>query len=204
MGGTSHIADGTEKKTPMMHQSEYFNYTIDSFNSDAGAIPLYILEMPYKGKNASMILFMPEANHDLSLLEKEMNEANLQKWISALSNKRNKIHVVIPKFKMSLSYFLNDNLKNMGIKNAFEENLADFTGIAPTKLFISLVAHKAYIEVDEEGTTAVAATVVRVSASAVTNDFIADHPFIFIIRENTTGSILFMGRVMDPTEKDES
>ena len=197
---TFHLADGTEKEVPMMHQMGKFKCV----GFDSGEIFFRMLEMPYVGANISMTIFLPESKNDLSLLEKAMDAKNLQNWLSELKNGASDVHIAIPKFKFGTRYFLEENLKNMGIKNAFELDLADFSATLPTKLFISFVLHRAYIEVDEEGTTAAAATAVSKEKSEMLNDFVADHPFMFIIRENTTGSILFMGRVMDPTEEDGS
>jgi serpin B len=193
-----HLADGTEKAVPMMHQMGKFI----CIGFDSGEKYFRMLEMPYVGGNISMIIFLLESKNDLSLLEKAMDAKNLQNWLSELKNGASDVHIAIPKFKFGTRYFLEENLKNMGIKNAFELKLADFSLTSPTKLFISFVLHRAYIEVDEEGTTAAAATAVSEEKIYMLNDFVADHPFMFIIRDNKTGCILFMGRVMDPTEED--
>ena len=93
----------------------------------------------------------------------------------------------------------------MGMKDAFSSGIADFSGMDGTKsLFISKVLHKAYVEVNEEGTEAAAATVIIMELTAIPNQdittFIADHPFIFLIQQKETGAILFMGKVTDPSE----
>jgi serpin B len=109
-----------------------------------------------------------------------------------------KTDIALPKFKLEYKAKLVDYLKAMGMKNAFQPDLADFSGINGTKdLFISDVIHQSFVEVDEAGTEAAAATVVVIITSAG-NSFIANRPFIFLIRENKTNSILFIGKVMNP------
>jgi len=195
-------ADGTKKTAFMMSQTGKFRYIKDSIKMDSFYLVFRMLEIPYIGEDISMIIFLPEERESLPLLEKAMSIENLQKCFSKLSGEKKEVSVKIPKFKFESEYTLNKNLQNMGIKYAFEDGLADFSGMTSSMiLFISFVLHKAYIEVDEEGTTAAAVTAVVLEEAA--NEFVADHPFMFIIRNNTKGSILFMGRVMDPTKEIE-
>jgi len=121
------------------------------------------------------------------------------------------VNIYLPKFKFDTSYNMNDTLSQMGMSVAFNPDKADFTGMydraaADENLYINLVVHKAYVDVNEEGTEATAATGVAMQAtSAIANPpepiiFNADHPFIFAIVHNQTGAILFMGKVNDPTK----
>jgi serpin B len=110
--------------------------------------------------------------------------------------------IYFPKFEFDTKYFMEENLKNLGIKKAFTGN-ADFSGMTEAEqLYISSVIHQAYVKVDEKGTEAAAATAVFMGATArmPSKIFKADHPFIFIIQEKKTGEILFVGKVVNPNE----
>ncbi|MFH1770679.1 MAG: serpin family protein [archaeon] len=160
---------------------------------------LQILEMKYKSKEVSMLVLLPKED-DLTALEESLNTANLAVWNSMLEEQR--VDLYFPKFKLETTYGLNENMINLGMPTAFSEGIADFSGMDGTKdLFISKVIHKAFVEVDEQGTEAAAATAIMMgatSAGPMYPIFKADHPFIFIIQEKSTGSILFMGKVVNP------
>ncbi|MFA6282007.1 MAG: serpin family protein [Candidatus Omnitrophota bacterium] len=165
---------------------------------------LQILELPYDGQELSMLLLLPK-NGDLKSVEQSLDSQTL----TALKNKLQMqwVNVFLPKFKFETKYFMADDLKEMGMPTAFSD-MADFSGMTGNKdLFISQVIHQAFVEVNEEGTEAAAATAVIVEKCSVLPSrpkiFKADHPFIFIIQETKTGNILFIGRVSDPI-KDES
>ena len=111
--------------------------------------------------------------------------------------------IFLPKFEFETKYFMKDTLSVMGMPTAFTWPGADFSGMDGTQnLYISQVIHQAFVKVDEEGTEAAAATAVVIKITGVrpSNIFRADHPFIFIIQQKDTGNILFLGRVVDPTE----
>jgi len=178
-------------QAPMMSQrSIMMNYT-ETEN-------LQVLKMPYDGNRLSMIVLLPKEKDGLSGIERSLDK--LDTWNSQLAPA--KIHLYIPKFKMETEYQLNGMLSEMGMPSAFSEYDADFGGIAPN-LFISAAKHKAYVDVNEEGTEAAAVTAIGISTTSVgppTPLFRADHPFAFLIQDDHTGNILFMGRVMDPTK----
>jgi len=113
--------------------------------------------------------------------------------------------VSIPRFKFEAELSLGEYLQQLGMTDAFSDNLADFSGISDTFLYITHVLHKAFIEVNEEGTEAAAATAVIMGTKSIRLDlpkvFMADRPFVFLIRDVRTGSILFMGRLSDPLSK---
>jgi len=187
--------DETNKVTaPMMYQKDMFGY--------AAGDGLQILEMPYKGESLSMVVLLPEKKDGLKELEGTLNTENLDKWLAGL--KTQKVETYFPKFKTTQSFNLNDILKSLGMKEAFTRS-ADFSNMEPRReLFISDVVHKAFVAVDEKGTEAAAATAVVMELASMPMDvpvFKADHPFIFIIRERTTDSVLFMGRLADPTKE---
>jgi serpin B len=116
------------------------------------------------------------------------------------------VNVALPKFKMSSGFALGEALRALGMKDAFDPDRADFSGMDGNShwLYISAVLHKAFVDVNEKGTEAAAATAVVVMARGLARpvepprEFRADHPFLFLIRDSTTGSILFMGRVAKP------
>ena len=160
---------------------------------------LQILEMPYDGNELSMIILLPK-NDDLKSLEDLLTVEKLNEWKNQLQKKR--VNVFIPKFTFTTKYSLNENLKELGMPLAFTE-VADFSGLDGTKsLFIQAIVHQAFVEVNEEGTEAAAATGISVGTTSVPQieTFHADHPFIFIINEKETGNILFFGKVSNPTK----
>ena len=182
-------------KVPLMRRTDdkaIFNYIDDS--------NLQILEMPYSGEDLSMLVLLPK-NNNLKALEDSLSVEKLSKWKEDLKEQR--VNIYIPKFKFETKYFMTETLKEMGMPIAFSPS-ADFSGMTGEKnLFISDVIHQAFVDVNEEGTEAAAATAVVMKLTASPNapiipTFRADHPFIFIIQQNNTGNILFMGKVVDP------
>lgn len=166
------------------------------------------VSIPYKGKSMSMVILLPKAVDGLPALEEKLTDRGLNEWLAILDGKRpQKVYLYLPKFKLETGYDLKSPFDRMGMKDAFREGVADFTGMGWKKglLWIGQIKHKAFVEVNEEGTEAAAATAVEmVTKTAARPDhviFRADHPFFFIIRDNRTGTILFMGRLTEPTGK---
>ncbi len=161
---------------------------------------IQILEMPYHGEDLSMLIILPREN-DLANIEKSITLERLSKWKNMLNEQR--VDIFIPRFKFETKYFMAKALSNMGMPTAFGST-ADFSGMDGTRdLFIQNVIHQAFVEVNEEGTEAAAATGVVMGLTSVGPRipiFKADHPFIFIIQERETGNILFLGRVSDPSK----
>ncbi len=157
-----------------------------------------IIELPYVGKDCSLIALLPLDRDGLADLERELNQENLEIWLASLQE--TEIGVLFPKLKLQTRFSLDETLSAMGVSDAFSDS-ADFSGIDGTKmLYISSILHQAIVEINESGTVAAAATVTRVSAKSKPASFVADHPFLFLIRENRSGSILFLGRVADPSK----
>uniref|UniRef100_A0A3P8W039 Leukocyte elastase inhibitor n=1 Tax=Cynoglossus semilaevis TaxID=244447 RepID=A0A3P8W039_CYNSE len=187
------------KPVKMMQQKSKFSIA---------AIPeanLQILEMPYKGKDLSMLIFLPnDIEDDTTGLEKLENELTYDKfveWTRPDLMGQTELEVRLPRFKMEESYDLNDVLKIMGMVDAFDVSKSDFSGLSPANnLVLSKVVHKAFVEVNEEGTEAAAATAAIVAERAlmIPSLFFADHPFLFFIRHNPTMSVLFVGRFCSP------
>ena len=189
-----HLAQGKSVGVPMMKQKQKFGY--------ARHPDLRILELPYVGNDLSMLVLLPEKVGGLPELENLVSAENLEKWMKAL--RKREVAVFLPRFKMTSQFRLDKTLASMGMPDAFNSARANFTGMDgnPNWLCIGAVIHKAFVEVNEEGTEAAAATAVVMKAGAMPGAppvFRADHPFLFLIRDNITGSLLFMGRVVDPT-----
>lgn len=182
---------------PMMTQEREFKY------ADIPDKHLQILELPYEGEDLSMVILLPAEKDGLAELEQLLSMENLDGWFESLWQQ--KVMVYIPKFKLSSGLILGETLSAMGMPDAFSEMSADFSGMGSSRdLHISAVFHKAFVEVNEEGTEAAAATAVIMKGRGLsfspTPTFRADHPFIFLIRDNRSGSILFLGRVVDLTK----
>ncbi len=181
---------------PMMTQTESFNYA----EHDA----LQILELAYRGSAGSalsMLVLLPREYDGLAKLEKGLTFENLELWINSLQRKE--VRVFLPKFKMELMFGLEETLAAMGMVDAFSKSNANFAGMhrQSNGLYIGAVAHKAFVDVNEEGTEAAAATVAYgffCGPSQQTPVFRADHPFIYLIRDQRTGCILFLGRMTEP------
>jgi len=160
------------------------------------------LQLPYKGGELSMIVLLPNAVDGLPKLEKDLTSANLAAWLQGFE--RGEVVVTLPRFKVTAAFTLGDTLQALGMSDAFNAAAADFSGMDGKRdLFISAVIHKAFVDVNEEGTEAAAATAVVMrtgSARAPTTPkvFRADHPFVFLIRHEKSGAILFMGRLATP------
>jgi len=175
----------------MMTQKHEYRYGQDG--------SLQVLELPYAGEDLSMVVLLPREPGGLGKLETALTAENLDRWTRRLWE--TEVEVFLPRFEVTLPFRLDDTLKSMGMIDAFSAK-ADFSGMAGGPLGIAAVLHKAFVKVDEEGTEAAAATaVVALRAAPVPPPaFRADHPFLFLIRENATGSILFLGRVVNPGE----
>jgi serpin B len=153
---------------------------------------LQILELPYTDGNVSMIILLPK--EDLGKIE-PLTVEKLEEWKSKMEETTLDA-IYIPKFEFETKYILNSHLKMLGMPTAFTRQ-ADFSGITPIKIWIDFVIHQAYVKVDEKGTEAAAATGVGMTFG-IKRVFIANRPFIFIIQQNDTGNILFLGRVINP------
>ena len=181
-----------EKKVPMMKQTGKFRYA-----EERGK--LQILELPYEGNDLSMVILLPSRRTGLKNLERNLTAENLNSWLSRMYKR--KVVVYLPKFKINSRFLLSQAMIKMGMPTAFSER-ADFSGITGERnIFISEAIHQAYVNVNEEGTEAAAATAVTMLATAIPTPppvFRADHPFIFLIIHKSTGTILFMGLLSSP------
>jgi len=187
---------GPDKKTtvPTMRQTDEFGY--------AQTEDLQALELPYARDGVSMVILLPRKRDGLGDVEKHLTLRNLSGWLGALRTRR--VAVYLPRFKTEAKFELSTTLASMGMTAAFNMRRADFSGMTgKPNLFISKVIHQAYVDVNEKGTEAAAATAVVMEGKAKPSRppvFRADHPFLFLIRDRKTGSILFLGRLADPKE----
>jgi serine protease inhibitor len=174
-----------------------------------------LLELPYKGDELAMLVIAPQAAGGLPALEKMLTAENLSKWVAKLQGRE--VHVHLPKFRLETKYDLGDALRALGMVRAWRDpraaDGAQFDGMSASqdpaqKLYVTKVLHKAFVDVNEKGTEAAAATAVIMAAplsAQLTVPFVplfrADRPFVFLIRDRKTGSILFLGRVTNPADK---
>ncbi|XP_052473832.1 leukocyte elastase inhibitor-like [Carassius gibelio] len=189
------------KPVKMMNQKAEFPLAfIPEMNSQ-------VLELPYIGKNLSMLIILPNEIQDqttgLQKLEKALTYEKLMEWTKPSKMRRQEVRVSLPRFKMEESYDMKSLLTSMGMEDVFNEQKVNLSGMSPNNdLVVSKVVHKSFVEVNEEGTEASAATGViiieKLSMPLDPKTFTADHPFLFFIRHNPSNSILFYGRFCSP------
>lgn len=185
-------ADGRITTVPLMQQTGRFLY--------AEAPDMQVLEMPYVGERLAMTILLPRRHDGLAELEARLSIENLALWLGGGHVRQ--VRTTMPKFRLESTVDLAQPLRTMGMPDAFTTG-ADFSGMTGGRdLFISGVVHKAFVEVDEEGTEAAAATGIGVSLTSMPTEpppeFKADRPFVFLIRDRTSGTILFIGRLAEP------
>lgn len=185
-------ADGSKVEAPTMNRRAHLRY--------ARMDKLQAVELPYADYKLSMVVLLPDGGDGLPALENKLSEKLLAELRDKLQARE--VSISLPKFQFASAFELSAALSELGMRDAFTP-AADFSGIGATRKFqLALVVHKALVDVREEGTEAAAVTVlVPLPANGHSEppmNFKADHPFVFLIRENRTGCILFMGRVVDP------
>jgi serpin B len=188
-----HVSPRDQVRVAMMHRIDRFRYLDES--------AFQAIELPYKGETLGLMIVLPKAIDGLTPLESSLTPERLETWTKRLATRR--VQVSIPKFKLTDEFELSRPLVALGMPLAFQPGAADFSGMTGTRDFnLSAVVHKAFVEVEEKGTEAAAATgVVAVTAAVIATPppvFRADHPFFFLIRDIRTGSILFLGRLTNP------
>ncbi|HVO42389.1 MAG TPA: serpin family protein [Aggregatilineales bacterium] len=186
------LRDGQPVDVPMMSQSD-----AESFGYLRGD-GYQVIELPYAGQFGTMLIVLPDSGQ-FEIIEKRLDA---KFWATITTGlKPEQIKISMPRFKFDFASELSKALQTLGMADAFNDH-ADFSGMGPKRLYISAILHKAFIAVDENGTEAAAATAVIVAAMAIMQpptEITIDRPFIFAIRDSQTGSILFLGRVLDPS-----
>ncbi|XP_036302437.1 leukocyte elastase inhibitor [Pipistrellus kuhlii] len=185
------------KTVKMMYQmSEFpFGYIED--------LKCRVLELPYQGRELSMVILLPDDIEDeatgLKKIEEQLTLEKLHEWTKPENLSSMEVNVYLPKFKLEENYNLNSHLASLGIEDLYTSR-ADLSGMSSTgNLFMSQIVHKSFVEVNEEGTEAAAATEMFIDCCLMQEEnFVADHPFIFFIRHNASTNILFLGRLSSP------
>jgi len=186
-----HTGKTTTREVPTMSLSEHFAI------ADVGGARA--LELPYKEKQLSMVLVLPDDIDGLAALEKRLSADTLSAWVSNLRERE--VEVALPRFTATQEFKLTKTLAGMGMPSAFDAQAADFSGMTGGRdLYVGIVVHKAFVDVNEEGTEAAAATGggMRATSAQIPVEFKADHPFLFLIRDRASGCVLFLGRVANP------
>ncbi|MBM3981685.1 MAG: serpin family protein [Planctomycetes bacterium] len=190
------LAGGQKVKAALMHQTGAF-----WLEERAG---FQVLRLPYAGGATAMYVLLPWANEELAALEPKLTAQNLAMWTYPTTKPLEDVKVSLPKFKFAVPTDLLAVLQTMGVRDAFDPARANFAGMTDRAagLHVTRVIHKAFIETDEAGTEAAASTAVVMSLRSTpqVKEFRADRPFLFVIKHEATGAILFMGRVSDPTK----
>lgn len=188
------LPDRKKVEVPLMQQKgEFFRY-LEQAN-------LQILELPYGGESKSMLVLLPRNPDGLPALEKKLDAKTLAGWLDKLSHRN--VEVTLPRFTLTCAFSLNDALAALGMRDAFDDSgAADFSGVDGNRdMYLGAVLHKAFVDVNEEGSEAAAATGVAfggIDEPEKPAVFRADHPFLFLIRDDRSGSVLFLGRVTNP------
>jgi len=187
-----HTLAGRSQKVPFMNQSLRIPYHETALYK--------AVALPYAGKHISMVILLPKKAGMMAEVEKNLDAGYYNTLLDSLNPRE--VDLSIPRFRIEEKYSLNEPLKAMGMRRAFGGK-ADFSGMTGKKdLYISDVVHQSFVEVDEEGTEAAAATgvVMRKTSVVRKKQFKADHPFIFMIKDDQTGTILFLGRLGNPEQ----
>jgi len=178
-----------------MHQEENLKALKDN--------NLTIVDIPYGQGNYSMLIVLPDAGVSVSIAAESLTSSKWNEWMDLLTNNTYKLELSMPRFKYEYKRLLNDDLIDLGMGIAFSD-WADFSNISDQALQISRVIHQSYIETNEEGTEAAAATIVEMIRTTIGTEpsvwkVDIDRPFLYFIHETSTGTILFMGKVGDPS-----
>lgn len=196
------VSESEETEVDMMHLTKKLKHVDFSLE-----LACQILELPYQGEDLTMVILLPRNTYGLAKLEESLTHESLQQALASVSEAyAEKVKVSLPRFKLTQQFKLKEILIKMGVTDMFSEFDADFSGIirGPERLYVSHVVHKAFVEVNEKGTEAAAATAVvamtRMAGPMSDATFCADHPFLFMICHKRSSAILFIGRFLKPEE----
>lgn len=189
---TFFLENGEQETVDMMTQERTFNIYMNE--------EVHMIDLPYGDSLFSMTVMMPADREKFidEFIAQDLTRENFNSWLTNVSGQDMPLN--LPKFELEYEIKMNDILKSMGMEVPFIGGQADFSGINPdAALFISEVKHKTYVKVDEKGTEAAAVTSVGIGITSVPQAFSVNRPFVFMIREQNSGAILFMGKVKNPT-----
>ena len=186
---TFFLPDGSEKECKMMsHKNDHHYFENEQFQA---------IDLPYGNAEFSMTIFLPKPGINIDSLIAQFSNDNWNSWISSFSSQE--VNLYLPKFKMEYEISLNNVLCALGMSIAFDPGRADFTKInSDGNLYISNVKHKTFVKVNEEGTEAAAVTSVEIGLKSAGITMHINRPFVFAIRENHSGTILFIGKIIEP------
>ena len=189
------LADGSARQVEMMSYAKP-DTVLAYLDGDAG---VQVLDMKYGGKAYSMTIVMPQQPADIDALVQGLDPETWERWIDGLAEMQ--AQVTMPKFTLEYDIELNEALKALGMEVAFDPFNADFTRIysGGERIYISKVKHKTFVDVNEKGTEAAAVTSVEIGITSMPPMIIVDRPFLFAIREKFSGTILFLGVIVDPS-----
>ncbi|KPK65452.1 MAG: hypothetical protein AMS21_04615 [Gemmatimonas sp. SG8_38_2] len=193
--GAFFLADGSEKQVEMMSYAQQDTVLAYS-DQDEG---VQVLDMKYGGKAYSMTIVLPQQPGDIEALVADLDSEKWERWLAGLQETH--ARVSMPKFTLEYELELNEALEALGMGVAFDPFAADFTKIysGPQRVYLSKVKHKTFLDVNEEGTEAAAATSVEIGVTSMPPMIVVDRPFLFAIREKFSGAILFLGVMVDPS-----
>jgi serpin B len=187
-----YLLDGKSKQHPMMSQSGKYKY----FENES----FQAVSLPYDKERFSFYIFLPKKSTNLDAFERDLTAQNWEAWMKKFKQREGSIR--IPRFKLEYENELASTLKALGMRSAIEPGKADFSQMTPESVFISQVKHKTFVEVNEEGTEAAASTSVGVSITSAPVEgpfnLVVDRPFFCAIRDDRTGTILFIGSIVEP------
>lgn len=189
------LANGSSKSVPLMSQNGSYRYLeTEGFQA---------ISLPYSQGRLSLYVFLPKAESNLAQFHQQLNAETWENWMPEFRRREGSIQ--LPRFKMEYSADLKQTLSALGMEVAFNPSEAEFTQMTSEPAYIDQVKHKTFVEVNEEGTEAAAVTSIGIRTTSVrlpTEPFrmVVDRPFFCAIRDNQTGSILFMGSIVDPTQ----
>jgi len=193
-----YLPGGGTVQVPMMQQTHSFQYfATNEFQA---------IRLPYGGNSYSMLVFLPVADHGLDQLVADITPETWPEWRKRLSYRE--VHLTMPRFKLEYSRLFNKPLIALGMESAFDSRTADFSGLwdasktADPGVYVSFVIQKTFLEVNEEGTEAAAATAIGIKADSVPpppEEMRVDRPFLCAIVDDRSGLILFMGAIDDPS-----
>jgi serpin B len=187
------LLDGSQISVPIMRTEE--SIPVETYAGDG----FIAVALPYKGELADMLIILPDEGK-FSTVEDSLNADKYDEIVNGLI--QNSVKLYMPKFEFYSNFDLTPILEKMGMTLAFDKDQADFSKITKSeKLYVGNAVHKAYILVNEEGTEAAAVTMFMMQAASLPNEFRIDRPFIFLIRDKPTGTILFIGRVLNPASE---
>uniref|UniRef100_A0A4X2K5H3 Serpin B6 n=2 Tax=Vombatus ursinus TaxID=29139 RepID=A0A4X2K5H3_VOMUR len=179
----------------MMFQKSTFSMTY------IGEVFTKILVLPYVGGQMDMVILLPDENTDLKMLVKGLTSETLADWLNPEMMDETEVEVFLPRFKLEEDLDMEFILRKLGMSDAFDGSVADFSGMSARRdLYLSKVVHKAFVEVNEEGTEAACATaivIIKLCARIIPR-FIVNRPFLFLIQDNSSKTILFLGKVISP------